>query len=84
MNASDVMAFNVITVAPTASVQEVATLLLNHHISSLPVVDGEGSLVGIISEGDLVRAPSLVRIIVVPGGWISLPAGRTRGWHSNM
>ena len=55
MKASDVMTVDVVTVAPTASVQEVAKLLLAHRISALPVADQNGSLVGIISEGDLVR-----------------------------
>ncbi len=59
MNASDVMSIDVITVAPTASVQEVAALLLKHRISALPVVDEHGALVGIISEGDLVRRAEL-------------------------
>jgi len=55
MKASDVMSVDVITVPTAASVQEVAGLLLKHRISALPVVDEEGALVGIISEGDLVR-----------------------------
>ncbi len=76
MNASDVMAINVITVAPTASVREVATLLLNHHISALPVVDGEGLLVGIISEGDLVRRAEL-DTDHRRSWWLDLLAGRT-------
>ena len=59
MNASDVMSIDVITVAPTASVQEVAALLLKHRISALPVVDEHGAVVGIISEGDLVRRAEL-------------------------
>ena len=59
MKASDVMTVDVVTVAPTASVQEVAKLLLAHRISALPVADQNGSLVGIISEGDLVRRTEL-------------------------
>src|SRR5262249_2651534 len=46
---------NVITVRPETSVREVANLLLTHRISALPVVDEAGELVGIISEGDLIR-----------------------------
>src|SRR5262249_12175759 len=55
MIAADVMASNVITVRPETSVREVANLLLTHRISALPVVDEAGELVGIISEGDLIR-----------------------------
>jgi CBS domain-containing protein len=59
MDARDVMATDVITVAPTASVHEVAALLLKYGISALPIVDCYGAAVGIISEGDLVRRAEL-------------------------
>lgn len=55
MKAADVMVRNVITIAPNATVGEVADLLLTHRISAMPVVDGNGTMVGIISEGDLLR-----------------------------
>jgi CBS-domain-containing membrane protein len=59
MKASDVMSVDVITVSPGVSVREVAGLLLKHRISALPVVDEQCALVGIISEGDLVRRAEL-------------------------
>jgi CBS domain-containing protein len=40
-------------------VKEVAAILLKHHISALPVVDKAGKLIGIISEGDLMRRAEL-------------------------
>jgi CBS domain-containing protein len=55
MRAVDAMVRNVITVGPEASVGDVADLLLMHRISALPVVDANGKVVGIISEGDLLR-----------------------------
>jgi len=55
MKASDVMITDVITVKPDSDVPEVAALLLNNHISAAPVVDNTGRLIGIISEGDLLR-----------------------------
>jgi CBS-domain-containing membrane protein len=55
MNASDVMVSNVITVKPDDTVQDVAALLLVNQISAAPVVDGSDEMVGIISEGDLLR-----------------------------
>ena len=55
MNASDVMVTNVIAVGSNASVQEVADILLTNRISAAPVVDDHGELIGIISEGDLIR-----------------------------
>jgi CBS domain-containing protein len=59
MRASDVMATNVITTSPDASVQEVANILLTNRISALPVVDEHRELIGIISEGDLIRRAEL-------------------------
>ncbi len=55
MKARDVMTTPVITAKPTASVLEVAKLLLQRHISAVPVVEEKGKLVGIISESDLMR-----------------------------
>jgi CBS-domain-containing membrane protein len=55
MLAADIMTPHVITVAPTDSVQEVARLLLQKQISGAPVVDSGGTVVGVVSEGDLMR-----------------------------
>ena len=55
MQARDVMVAPVVTVKPTASVQEVARQFLERQISAAPVVDDKGTLVGIISEGDLLH-----------------------------
>jgi CBS domain-containing protein len=55
MNAADVMVSNVITVNVDATIQEVASTLATNRISAVPVVDREGKLAGIVSEGDLIR-----------------------------
>jgi len=57
MKAADVMVSNVISVGSQASVQEVAHLLLRNRISGVPVTGPQGELVGIVSEGDLMRRP---------------------------
>jgi len=59
MKAEDVMVSTVITVGVNASIGEVAAILLNNHISAAPVVDEKGELVGIVSEGDLMRRPEI-------------------------
>jgi CBS domain-containing protein len=59
MKAADVMVSNVITVDVNASIGDVAAILLNNHISGAPVVDEKGELVGIVSEGDLMRRPEI-------------------------
>ncbi|MEW6540897.1 MAG: CBS domain-containing protein [Bacillota bacterium] len=68
MLAKDIMTTEVVTVHPDDNVEKVAQLLLEHHISGLPVVDKDGKLVGVVTEGDLVfrekkvRAPLFVMI----------------------
>lgn len=57
MLAKDVMTSPVLTVKPDDSVTQVARLLLDRHISAAPVVDDQGRLLGIVSEGDLMRRP---------------------------
>src|SRR3546814_8467628 len=46
-----------VTVRPDASIAEIAHLLLERRISAVPVVDLAGRLLGIVSEGDLMRRP---------------------------
>jgi CBS domain-containing protein len=55
MKARDVMTSPVVTVKQTSSVKDVARLFLERRISAVPVVDDQGKLVGIVSEGDLVH-----------------------------
>ncbi|MFY0990032.1 CBS domain-containing protein [Halomonas sp. C05BenzN] len=55
MQAADIMTTNVISVSPDAEVREIASLLLEHGISAVPVVDADQKVLGIVSEGDLMR-----------------------------
>ncbi len=55
MQARDVMHSPVITLKPTGSVKEAARLFLKHRISAAPVINDQGKLVGIVSEGDLIH-----------------------------
>jgi len=45
----------VITVSPETTIVEAANIMLQRHISGLPVVDATGKLVGIVSEGDFIH-----------------------------
>jgi CBS domain-containing protein len=55
MKAKDVMTRHVVSITPDATVLQAARVMLQHHISGLPVVDATGTLVGILSEGDFLR-----------------------------
>jgi CBS domain-containing protein len=59
MKARDIMVRNVFSVSPEASVQQAANILFKNRISAAPVVDEHGRLIGIISEGDLLRRVEL-------------------------
>jgi CBS domain-containing protein len=55
MRAHQIMTKNLITVGPDSSIADAAKLMLEHHISGLPVLDKSGKLIGIVSEGDFLR-----------------------------
>jgi CBS domain-containing protein len=50
----DIMDATPITVAPDASVEEVVGALRENELPGVPVVDGDGRCVGIVTEADLV------------------------------
>ena len=60
MRAGDVMTPTVITVEPDMTVKALAELLSERGISGAPVVDSTGSMIGIVSEGDLLHRTELV------------------------
>ena len=55
MRAHQIMTRPVYSVLPEATIAEAANIMLQRHISGLPVVDAAGKMVGIVSEGDLIR-----------------------------
>jgi CBS domain-containing protein len=69
MNVSHVMRRSFATIKPEAPLLEAAHLLLETNQRGLPVIDGEGTLVGIISEGDFLHRVEL-DIAPPPGNWL--------------
>jgi CBS domain-containing protein len=51
---ADIMERDVVTIGPEATVHDLVTLMRERDVSGMPVVDGDGHLVGIVTEGDLV------------------------------
>ena len=60
LTARDVMTTDVITVSPDASVADIAKLLREKRISGVPVVNPDDTVVGIVSEGDLMSHAQVV------------------------
>ena len=54
LQVKDIMVKKVITIQKDASVEELSELLVKNKISGVPVIDGDGKLVGIATEGDLI------------------------------
>ncbi len=59
MKVRDIMSTKVVTVSPSTTVRDIAGLMVEKHVSGLPVLSDSGTLVGIVSEGDLLRRPEL-------------------------
>jgi CBS domain-containing protein len=74
MRADQIMTHQVITIGPDASIVEAAKAMLQHHISGLPVVNPEGGLIGMISEGDFIRRAE-IGTQRKRGRWLTLLAG---------
>jgi CBS domain-containing protein len=76
MQVKDVMTRSVISVGPDESIMKAARLMLQNRISGLPVIDKDGELMGIVTEGDFLRRgelgtqrrrPKWLEFIVGPG-----------------
>ncbi len=78
MKAADVMTKGVRAVPPGTTVRAAIRLMLDVHISGLPVVDSEGKLVGLVTEGDLLRRSELGTEKQRPG-WLAFLRGPGRG-----
>jgi CBS domain-containing protein len=59
MKARDIMSTKVVTVSPDTAVRDIAALMIEKHISGVPVLNDKGAVVGMVSEGDLLRRPEI-------------------------
>ena len=77
MRVREIMSRNVITIDADASVIDAIKTMLSHHISGLPVVDRDGALVGILSDGDFIRRVE-VGTEKRRGRWLAMLAGTSQ------
>ncbi len=73
LDAVAIMTRGVVTARPTDTVAHVARLLAEHGISAVPVCDDGGALLGMVSEGDLMR-PFVDTNIKRRAWWLALLA----------
>ncbi|MBR1163715.1 CBS domain-containing protein [Bradyrhizobium elkanii] len=78
MYAHQIMARKVLSTTPDSTILDAAKMMLRHHASGLPVVDRNGALVGIVTEGDFLHRSEigterkrnwLMTFILGPGKW---------------
>jgi len=55
MQVSEIMTPRPLSVAPDTTIVETARMMLAHRISGLPVTRANGEVVGVVTEGDLLR-----------------------------
>jgi CBS domain-containing protein len=80
MQVKDTMTTNVIGIQSEASLAQAIEIMLRSHISALPVFDEKHTLIGILSEGDLLRRaelgtekrrPRWLEFLIGPGSFAS-------------
>ncbi|MBW4024046.1 MAG: CBS domain-containing protein [Proteobacteria bacterium] len=76
ITAADIMTRDVVTARPEDPVRRVAQLLADHDISAVPICDEAGALIGMLSEGDLMR-PFGQENMLKRAWWLSLLAEGT-------
>ena len=81
MKARDIMVRDVITVHPDTLVRDIACLMVEKHISGVPVLSDNRKLVGMVSQSDLLHRADVGRSASTSGGfaflWIPAP------WHAS-
>ena len=71
LRAKDVMITDLVVLRPETSVHEAMTLLMNSEISGAPVIDAHGSVIGILTEKDCLRAIIRASYHQEPGGTVA-------------
>ena len=81
LRVNEVMRHDVVTVRATATLDELNKILSNHQITGTPVVDGDGKVVGVVSQSDLVKR--LSKNATSAAGFYEMPprtGGRLGRW----
>ncbi len=80
MKAAQIMTSPVVTVGPRTPARDAIALLAEHEVTSLPVVDEDASVIGIVSEVDLLRS----RARLLPHPHARVPACTVRDVMSDV
>lgn len=58
MRAREIMTTPTFALTPAATLEEAAKMMTHHGFTTMPVVDADGKLLGLLSEVDILRAPA--------------------------
>jgi len=79
--ARDIMTPDPVTISPDTTVTDAAHLMAEKRVGALPVLDDQGALVGLVSEGDLIMQDVKVHFptyLSLLGGYIFAPGAADR------
>jgi CBS domain-containing protein len=80
MNVGQVMTTHIVTVPRNTPVVRACQIMLEERLSGLPVVDAGGMLVGMVTEGDIMRCFELREQRKVPPPPAAAGGGQRRDW----
>jgi CBS domain-containing protein len=75
MNVAALMSTNIVSVLPSTTLADAVRIMIANRVSGLPVLESDGRLVGMITEGDLLRRtelesegkqPSWLKVFLMP------------------
>jgi CBS domain-containing protein len=72
VRSGEIMSTNVTSVGPETSVEQIASILNEKKISGVPVVDAEGSPVGVVSELDIISRSGQIASDIMSSGVITV------------
>jgi len=72
LKAKDIMTSQVHSVSPDTGIEELARLFLDRNVNAMPVVDADGKLFGVVSQGDLVEMdrPLHIPTVITLFDWV--------------
>ncbi|WP_346660062.1 CBS domain-containing protein [Streptomyces sp. WMMB303] len=82
----DVMTHTVVAVGSTAGFKQIVRTLREWRVGAVPVLEGDGRVIGVVSEGDLLPAPDAARARPPPGADAGVhgAANRQRGSAADL
>ena len=79
MRVRDIMTSTVVTATIATTFQELVDLMIRHGVSGIPVIDGDGRPIGIVTEADIIAKEAYRSFLIPAAGQGDRPAGEHVG-----